>query len=75
MKKQTSTLLALVPNGTSLQEFITHQGKRFDSRFGNIMSDEVEITLIFDTSSDAFQFYNEIRFTPKYQALYTGVSI
>lgn len=71
MKKQTSTLLALVPNGTSFQEFISHQGKRFDSRFGNIMSDEVEITLMFDTSSDAFEFYNEIRFTPKYQALYT----
>lgn len=71
MKKQTSTLAAMIPQGTSIHEFITSQGKLFDQRFGSIMPEVVAITLIFDSLQDAHEFYNEVRYSSKYQTLYT----
>lgn len=71
MKKNISTLQAMIPQGTSIHEFIRTQGKLFDQRFGSIMPEVVEITLIFDSLEDAHEFYNEIKYNSKYQSLYT----
>lgn len=72
MKKNTSTLQAMVPQGTSIQEFIKNQAQQFDRRFGSIMSGDVEVTLIFKSIEDAHEFYNEIRYNKIYHNLYTA---
>ena len=75
MKKYTSTIQALVPQGTSISDFIQKQGMKFDERFGQVMSENVAITLTFSSSYDATEFYNEVKFNLKYKSLYTILTV
>ncbi|QIK70534.1 hypothetical protein G7062_09555 [Erysipelothrix sp. HDW6C] len=57
--------------GNDVASFIHNQNLRFSERFGLNYSDDVSVTLTFESDRDAIDFYNEVRFNEDYAQEYT----
>ncbi|AMC94271.1 hypothetical protein AOC36_09855 [Erysipelothrix larvae] len=53
-----------------IQELMRQSKLQFTKRFGLEFSKDISVTLVFETSYDANDFYNEIRFNKAYSMLY-----
>lgn len=56
----------------SIDVFMKTQKQNFVQRFGIVVSNDVEVTLIFDCAQDAIDCSNELRYNRKYSSMYTS---
>lgn len=63
--------LMISMKGNNVSSFINDQALRFTERFGLAFEECVSVTLKFESSQDANDFYNELKFNSHYAKDYT----